>query len=127
MQRMQNMKTYDKEKYDLEKKAEYDNRRRKHEMTLTKRLEKSIHAKKQEAQHLRKELKQSLQFSREIIQQDTDSKLQYFRENHVAHNFQSSNSNVSTISLSSGIVDDNSSTLINVPIDIVTRMKTAKR
>jgi hypothetical protein len=127
IQRLNHFQKYEKQKLIQDKKVDYEGRRKQHELILTKRLEKNLQNKVKQAKTLKKTLKEALNISREVIQRDTDSKLQYFRENHIANNFQTTNSMISTDSLTSGIVDDNSSTIIHFPPDIMTRLKTAKR
>jgi HSP90 family molecular chaperone len=128
LQRMASNKKQESDSEKLNKRMEYEARKRQHELVLTKRLEKSLKRKSDEAKELKKTLRQAKEQTQEMIRNDINHKLEYFREHHLSNQFQKTDdSNVSTSSLSSGIIDDASSSIVHVPQDILGRVKTAKR
>jgi glutathione synthase/RimK-type ligase-like ATP-grasp enzyme len=126
---MASNKRHESEAEKQNKRMEYEARKRQHELVLTKRLEKSLKKKSDEAKELKKTLRQAKEQTQEMIKNDINHKLEYFREHHLSNQFQKTadDCNVSTSSLSSGIIDDASSSIVHVPQDILGRVKSAKR
>ncbi len=147
--RIQHAKRAEKTQEVAAMREEFVNRRKKHEMVITRRLEKSLKKKTQEAKHLKKSIKDSVALAKDMIAQDIQNKLDDFREKHLTSPIQRSrlnhslsspgglgqdsltlsmdgSLNKSSLSMFSNIVDDASSTIIKIPDEIVNRVKTAK-